>query len=369
MPDTNKNLYLITGNDSAQISSEATRIFNSIVGENADQFSYDKFNEADTGPTPELLYQLIDSLQSPSFLGGTKTVWLRHFSGFDAEGSKSSQLAKPLEALANLLKPGLSQDFIFIADGPGIDKRRGLFKAFNTNGVVTILNKPDMSDSRNWEANMRDCILKAAEQKQLKLAMNAVDYLVDTLGTDTARIEPELEKLICFRGGTEGQATLEELEQICFGKGEEMSWALSDMLGQRNIHEAVRVIDVLIAQNKNDEQYARSMLYSAVRFFQQAIRIKVFMAENKIKTPVALKSFISAMTNEQKEKYTSEGMDFVVFHPYRVQMLAAQTDRYTPHEAIEALKTLRDVFWQTMSSAISPRVALENALFTIIGTR
>ena len=368
MAGKNDNLILISGNDAAQISEEATRRFTELVGENADAFSYDKFNETDTGPTPDLVYQVINSLQSPSFLGGTKTVWLRHFTGFDQEGSKNHPLAKPLQALADLVKAGLPPDMRFIADGPGVDRRRGLFKAFSANGSVTILNKPDMS-SRDWEATMRECIQKLAAIKHLNLAPNAVDYLVDALGTDTARIDPELEKLICFRGGTEGTATLEELQQICFGKGEEMTWALSDMLGQRNLNEAVRVIDVLITQNKNDEQYARSMLYSAARFFQQAIRIKVFMAENKIRTPVALKSFITSMSSEQKESYLERGMDFVGFHPFRVQMLASQTERYSPHETIVALRTLRDVFWQTMSSTISPRVALENALFSIIGIK
>lgn len=368
MPEKEHNLFLITGDDTAQISEEATRRFAELTGENADPFSYDKFNESDTGPTPDLIYQVINSLQSPSFLGGPKTVWLRHFTGFDQEGSKSNPLAKSLQALAELVKAGLPPDMRFIADGPGIDRRRGLFKAFSANGSVTVLNKPNMSN-RDWEATMRECILKLASTKNLSLAPAAVDYLVDALGTDTARIDPELEKLICFRGGTEGTATLEELQQICHGKGEEMSWALSDMLGQRNLNEAVRVIDVLITQNKNDDQYARSMLYSAASFFQHAIRIKVFMAENKLKTPIALKSFITSLSAEEKEKYLERGMEFVNYHPFRAQMLATQTSHYTPHETIAALRTLRDVFWQTMSSSISPRVALENALFSIIGIK
>lgn len=361
------NLYLITGNDLAQIRSEAGKLFRNFAGENPDPFCCDTITEGEGGATPELIFNLIQVLQEPSMLGGRKVVWLKHFSAFEAEGEKSKDgVGAALRNLADFLKPGLPEDMLLIMDGPGIDKRRGLYKNCNAKGQVMVLDKPDMSKS-GWQQQMQACLYRALQSKGLSLQMPAQQYLLDVLGADTGRIDAELEKIICYRGTTEGEATLDEVRQVCTGKGEEMSWALSDMLGRRNIMAAMRVIDTLITQNKEDDNCARGMLLSCGGFFRQVIRLKVFMAERKLRNAVALKQYVSTMSTEEKDKASDEGFDFVSFHPFRVQKLAESAERYQPAEAIEAIRTFRDALRQISSSSTSPRVALEAALFKVIG--
>lgn len=362
------NIFLISGNDDARIASEAAKIFNSLTGNNPDPFGSDIYAEGDDGPNAALINGVIRALKSPSFLGGLKTVWLKHFSGFPDEGDKKSTtpVAVALRELADFIKQGLPQDMALVMDGPGIDKRKAVFKACADKGKTIFLDKPDMA-KQGWQYAMMDCIRTAAAEKGLKLASQAEDFLLDVLGTDTARINAELEKIICFRGGTEGVASLAEVQEVCVGKGEEMAWALANMLGQRNIREALRVIDVLITQNNENDQYARSMLNSSANFFRQAIRIKVFMTENKLKTPVALKRMVESMSPEDKTKAQANGMDFISYHPFRIQMLASQTERYAPFEMINAIKILKNALLQTTSSSTSPRMALESALLEIIG--
>ena len=362
------NLYLVTGNDLAQIRAEAGKLFRNFAGENPDPFSCDTITEGEGGATPELIFSLIQVLQQPSMMfGGRKVVWLKHFSAFDAEGEKSKDgIGAALRELADFLKPGLPDDMLLIMDGPGIDRRRSLFKNCNAKGHVIFLEKPDMSKS-GWQQQMQACLQKALHDKGLKLQMPAQQYLLDVLGADTGRIDAELEKIICFRGTADGEASLDEVRQVCIGKGEEMSWALSDMLGKRNIKEAIRVVDTLITQNKEDDNCARGMLLSCSGFFRQAIRIKVFMGERKLRNPVALKQYVSTMSKDEIDKAASEGFDFVAYHPYRVQKLAESAERYQPAEIIEAIRTLRDSVRQISSSATSPRMALEAALFKVIG--
>ena len=188
------------------------------------------------------------------------------------------------------------------------------------------------------------------------------------LGVDTARIDAELEKIICFRGSTDGVIDLNDVMPVCVGKGEEMSWALSDMLGKRDIREALRVVDVLIAQNHGNESYAFSMLFAAAKFFSQAIRIHVFMAEKRIPNPIALGTAVSRMSQSDKEAAAKRGMDFVNFHVFRIQNMAAAAKHYSPQEVIHALKVFRDAIWQCTSSGSSSRMILENALLEVIGT-
>ena len=57
---------------------------------------------------------------------------------------------------------------------------------------------------------MQACLQKALQDKGLRLQMPAQQYLLDVLGADTGRIDAELEKIICYRGTAEGEATLDE---------------------------------------------------------------------------------------------------------------------------------------------------------------
>ncbi len=362
------NVYLVTGNDEQLVSAEALRLFRKFAGAQPDDFSSEVISEGDDGPTPELLGSLLASLKSPSFLGGRKTVWLKHFSAFEAEGDRKATepMAVAIRNLTDFLKGGLSPDMLLIMDGVGIDRRRALFKACSEVGRVLRRERPDLK-SRNWRNDMAGLVRDALQEKGMRMEPAAVDYLVDALGTDTARIESELEKVLCYRGGPEGMATLEELQKVCTGKGEEMSWAIGDALGRRDLQKVLRTVDVLITQNRENEGFAHVLLLGAAGFFRNVIRIHVFMGLNRIRGAAALKGKVLAMSDEQKAEAVRTGMEFVNSHPYRIQILAEQAMRYTPNEAIDALNILRDALWQCVSSKTSFRVALESALMKIIG--
>ena len=365
------NLYLVTGTDEARIVSESQKLFRKYAGENPDPFSAEIYEENENSEPSDLINQVTRSIKTPSLLGGMqpKVIWMKHYSAFDKEGDKKSSSAEAvaMRGLVATLKDGLSEDTVLIMDGGGVDKRKQFYKCISEHGSVVELNKPDMG-SKGWEDEMRGCIRAVAMEKGVKLSPQAEEYIFDVLGVDTARIDAELEKIICFRGTTEGVVELEDVAPVCVGKGEEMTWALSNILGERNIREALRVVDVLISQNHGNETYAFSMLFAAAKFFCQAIRIHVFMAENKIKTPVALKTAVMGMSPADKDAAARRGMDFVNFNPYRIQRMAADVLHYSPQEVIHAVKVFRDAIWQCTSSAGSSRMILENALLEVIGT-
>ena len=261
---------------------------------------------------------------------------------------------------------GVPEDIILIMDGPGIDKRKALYKACMAHGEVMLLTKPDKMN-RNWQAEMTACIQQAAKEKGLQLDRGVVEYLIDVLGTDTARIDSELEKIICYKGADTTPPTLEEVQKVCVGQGEEFNWAMGNVLGQRNLQECLRVIDVITEQSKDEDRAARSLILNAATYFRQALQIRLFMAVNKISNPVSLKRTLEGASDDQKQQWVADGTEFVTMHPYRVQMLAEQAVRYAPQEIIEAIRTLRDALWQCISSSTAPRVSLENALLKIIG--
>lgn len=363
MPD---NVHLIIGNDEAQIAEYTAKLVEKVAGPAPDAFSYDVFQETESGPEPSMVLEVIRSIQSPPFLGGTKTVWLKNFTAFQASTAKTTDMGKALKELADRIEKGIPNDVVLIMSGPcDAGKKIAFIKTCQAHGNVVILNKPDKL-SRNWQAEMSACIQNTAKDKELQLQDGVIDFLIGVLGTDTARIDAELEKIICYKGGTATPATMDEVMQVCEGQGEEYSWSFGNALGKRDLSECLRIIDAMSTQSKTPDATARTLILTSANFFRQALQIQIFMNQNKVSNPIALKRLLEGAADTEKETWKLDGADFVTMHPYRVQMIAENATRYRPQETIKAITTLRDAIWQCVSSATSPRVSLENALFAIV---
>ncbi|MFA6816090.1 MAG: hypothetical protein WCS73_07330, partial [Lentisphaeria bacterium] len=363
-----KQLYLLTGNDANQIHLEAEKLFQSFAGADPNPFSTDIIQETDSGPSIDVLHQLLNSLQSSSFIGGTKTIWLKHFTGFSLEkDSKSkSPLAKAFQHLAQRIKDGLPDDILLIMDGVGCDKRKTLGKACVSKGTVQTFDKP-IAGRRNSRQDMMTCINRIAEQKGITLSSQACEALADTLGVETANIETELEKIICYCGGPDKPITPNDIREISNSLNEEKSWILNDPLGQRNLTDTIAITEQLLAQSKTPDQTARSLILTAANFFRQILQVKLFMAEQKMRSPRDIYAFISNLPHEEKKNFSGIQKTIVEMHPYRAQKIAEQTALYSPSEIISAMRKLRDALWQITSSNTPPPVALENVLYQIIG--
>ena len=365
------NVHLIIGNDEARIAETATQLVAKVAGPSPDAFSLDVFEEPESGAEPEMVINLIRSLQSPPFLGGVKTVWLKHFSAFDAESAKASDMGKALRELAAFIRKGVPKDIELVMDGVlGSEKKSSqseLQKACAScgDGSVIVLNRPDKMN-RNWQADMALCITNAAKAKGVALQEGVVEALLDVLGTDTARIDSELEKLICYKGGTEQPITQEDVRLLCEGQGEEFSWAFGNAIGKRSVQECLRIIDAMSERTNDADRVARSLILTAAGYFRQMLQLQIFMNQNRIGTPSALNSCLKNASGEQRDVWKASWPEVVALHPFRAQKLAEDAVRYHPQEVIRAMTVLRDALWQCMSSSTSARVSLENALFSTV---
>lgn len=368
MADLKSQVILITGNDAAQIHAEAEQLVRKLVGAELDPFVCDIVQEGDDGPQPALLFALQRSLQSPPFMGGVKTVWLRHFTAFDGEGDARSQqpLAKALRGLAELVQAGLSADIRLVLDGCGCDGRKALAKACQARGEVRTFNRPDAS-RRNWEGDMLTCLRQVAAAKGITLSSPVSQALLEILGADTAAVEMELEKVVCYCGGPGSPVTVEAVRQVCAGRAEQQFWALNNCLGERSLPAALSAAEDLFAQSPQAEQTARMLISQAAGFFRQGLRLRVYMSEHQLATPSALKSHLERLSPEEKTAVAPGDAALVRMHPYKALKTAEQAQRYAPAEMIRAIRLLRDALWQTTTSSTSPTVALENAIVQIIG--
>lgn len=356
------NVFLVTGNDPALVAAETARVVREAAGIDPDPFALEVVREADGSAPEEVLRQVARAVQTPPFLGGRKTVWLRDFSGFAADSAAAKTKtaeAAALRDLAELIEKGISAEVVLVMDGPGVDQRKPLAKACQARGRVIVCERPNLRQ-RQWRDDMSAVIRRRADERGVSLAAEVVEYLTDCLGTDTARVESELEKLICYAGGPDQAITREAAEALCQGQAEELPWALTNALGRRDLPEALRVIGVLLQQDSRDDgAVARSLLGQMGRFFRELLEAKVFMAERRLRSPQAMVNALLGLTPEEKARCLAAGLTIVDGSPYRGRPLAEQAGLYSGPELVAALRGLRDAFLRCVTAGVPERVALE----------
>jgi DNA polymerase III delta subunit len=360
-----ENVFLFTGDDEPVIRSEAEKLVRELAGDDPDPFALDVFREQDGLPVADLLRQVMLSLKSPSFLGNRKTVWLQHFNSFSNEGTASSKSAdaKAFRELAELIKTGLPDDIALVMDGPKADGKKALCKACKASGKLVVCSKPNVRD-RRWQADMAELIRTQAKDKGIPLPNDVCQHLVGVIGTDTAAIDSELEKLICFCGGPDQPITLAQAEEICVGQGEEISWALTDALGKRDTSESLRVVSVLLSQENDAERGSRGLLWQVAGFYRHLLQIRLFMMQHKVNAR-AVKSTLDSMSNGDREALVADGIEAAGLNTWRAQLLAESAMRYSGQELVDAVCCLRDAYRRCVTSNVQVRVLLEEMIMRL----
>lgn len=365
-----KNVILITGDDRPTVETLAKQRVAQVAGEDPDPFSLDIVRERDDQTAAETLNQLISSILSPPFLGGRKTVWLQSFSAFDSEGSKTSTgpAATAFRRLAEIIADGLPQDIVLVMSGPGVDQRKALFKACKAEGETVLCPKPNVRD-RQWQAKMASLVRSSATAKGIELTEDVAAYLVAALGTDTGRIDGELEKLICYCGGVHRPITLQAAQEVCQAEGEAVSWALRDALGKRDGKEALRLVDVLLRREKDPEGAVLGLLFQVANGFRHLLQIRVFMQGRRTRNAGQVRGAVQGLTDEERTGCVNDGLEVVTFHPFRVETLARQAMNYSGQELVRAIVGFRDACWKCVSSSLPKRVILEELIVSLVRRR
>ena len=362
-------LYLISGNDEFAIKAKAAEIMRELRGDDAENNPSVEIvkGDDDSKKADEILAELIDCLNMPPFLSSEKTVWLKHFAHFEKvmSGKANAKEKEKLEALSEFIKAGIPDEINLVIDGPGIDRRKTFFKTCEQTGDCRFLTQTDLSD-RNYAVIQAEKIRGYCADNNIGIEEDAVQFLTDTVGSDTARIYTELDKLFCYLG-LRDVITLEDCRNICSRTPEALSWAFADALVNRRLEDALTTIDILMEQLRSSRGSGNpelAILSLAVGNFQNLVKSKAAMEElsipNRLRYP-QFKSFVTSVPRDQA------GNILCSSHPYRAFMLYCQAERFTPVELKNALNGLLNTYRHLVSGSDNSRLALEQLAFKIAG--
>ena len=141
-----ENIHVIMGSDEGMVSEEAIKLFNTLKPADGDEFANDVIDgNADNAEHAfQICGQVNQALQTMSFFGGAKVVWLKAANFLGSDRTSDSERAKEgVQGIIDVLEGGLPEEITFIISASAIDKRRAFYKFLNQYAKITSYDKPD----------------------------------------------------------------------------------------------------------------------------------------------------------------------------------------------------------------------------------
>lgn len=369
-----KRILLVTGNDAPGIETEARRRLHEWCGPQPAPEAVEAYRDREDRKAAEVMHDALGAILSPPFLGGDKTVWLHLDAGFgdDAAGGKGEKgvQAAACRALADVIRAGVPPGINVILSGIQ-DKKAPLqtlpAAVAAAGGEVALRDRPEFN-SANWRRQMEQLVARRAAEKGMELSAECQAYLVESLGTDTGRLDAELEKVICYAGGPGRPVTLSDLQAVCHGDGEASDWSLLDAVRARLPDRVWQEYNTRMAQEKNPDGLVLRLLGLIFREFSQMLQILVFMQERKLRSPAEAAALAGRLSSEEKAACIRNGFTFLEMPAWLLKKSAGSVGAYKGADLVRLIPLARDAYWACVSGAVTEkRLVLETFLLQALG--
>jgi DNA polymerase-3 subunit delta len=173
---------------------------------------------------------------------------------------RENQAAGLIEYFEN---PSPFTTLVFLAEELDRDeKKKKIFQLLEKWTYVAELASPKENEVKSWVASK----LKTAG---LNVEPGAIDFLIETQGTDLGRISNEVEK-VCLLAGAGKQVTLAMVTESVGFSREHTVFEFLNAIADRNKSQALRLIPEMLA----DSQQALGMLALLARQLRQWLQVK-----------------------------------------------------------------------------------------------
>jgi DNA polymerase-3 subunit delta len=319
--------FLLAGDDQAKLDAALTALRTRAEREGGPG-ALESFG-GDGGPDADALLAALPAL--------SLTAARRYLLADGVERWSTAQ-AKPVIAALASLPPDVTVVLVAREAPPKVRAPKGLAEAVEAAG----------GETRRYEApRARDLpgrLVADAKRRGFQLEPEAARLLVERLGDSTVRLRTELDRLALWaeEGGT---VSRDDLEAMVADTSEEVVWAFSDALVDRNRAAAAGAAARLTAQGES----VTPLIYQAAKRLREA--------------RVALAGLDSGRSPQELERS-------LPMHPYAAKMLLRRV-RNTDRGALRAATcAIADLEWWTRGGSDYPDdVALALAVARAAGAR
>ena len=243
-------LYIICGDDDYLVNSAVEERINQHISQQDREFGLEMiYGSVTTGNSAKVcIDNVINSVQTPSFFGGSKVTWLRDATFMPGGGKVSEYLESKdaVEKLNKFLKGELQDGQILIISMAKIRKNSALYKTCSSLTQVEDFG----SGMKGWElekvATKRLDIF--IEKQGITMGASARKEFLMRAGFDTRTIVSELEKLSLY-AADKSEVNINDVRAIVSIGREAEAWDVLDAFGHRNSAKLVESLDPLSGQN------------------------------------------------------------------------------------------------------------------------
>lgn len=254
---------------------------------------------------------VIDEADTFPFFSERKLIIAKNASFLKATEKGKEKIDHDLKRLENWLShPSDFAVTIFTAPYEKLDERKKVTKQMKEKTVYLFAETPKENDLAVWIRNEVSNYNKTIDQ-------DAVDKLVEMVGTNMVQIQMEIEKLALYLGD----------EQNIYVQ------LVEDLVAKTLEHDAFKMLDAYLSNNSTE----------ALHIYHDLLRQK----EEPIMLVGLLASNIRTMNNvyylQQKGYHSSQIAKQLKIHPYRVKLMLEKRNRPSAQRLLQALHNLAEI--------------------------
>lgn len=260
------SLVAILGNDDGLVQEEAIRWYGRMT-EGTDEFAHETLNgQADNAEAAaRSIHEAIAALQTPSFFGGRKVVWLKgcNYLG-DGPLAKSEGVLDALETLLQYLAKGLAEDVYFLLTAYEIDKRRSFYKQLGKIVQVCEYNKPDVT-REGWQRDVASMVRQAATERDLSFESETLDLFVNRVSESSRQIFSELDKLSLYLGTARRLVTENDIRLLVPLSRTGVIFEIGRAIEKGNVQDALSLLSIQLDKGEQPVSIMRASIIPVIR--------------------------------------------------------------------------------------------------------
>lgn len=365
-------VVLVCGDDEFTVKRRARQIFGQWKsGLGGIDHEIIEAHCTNVGQVMEAVSKLREALNTRSFFGGDKAIWLKDcsFLGEDRTSSSASVTAVLTDLVNDLSKFRWESVRLLLSAGKA-DKRRAFFKWIDRVGRVEWYLALS-GDDKDWATRAEGEVLKALKAAGVEIRDDALSELVARVGPDLPALVNEVEKTVLYAGDRK-LVTVEDVRTVTTQQKQAQAFALSEALGERDLPKIMRLLDrelweVRSGIDKNKSEIG--LLYGLIGKVRSLLLLREMRDRGWIKAGSDYSSFRSQMERVPADQMPEDRrFNPLLLHAYVAFLAFRQSDNYSGPELSRAMEVLLEANLNLVGSSIDEGTVLRQALVEIVGT-
>jgi len=358
----NDSFRVVYGEEEFSVKEAAQKIFSSWESQYGD-LARDVIDAtaSNSSQALEAINKLITCVESQPLFGGCRLVWFKNcnFLGEDRTGT-SKNVTEHLTDLVARLKSLNWENLRLLVSAEKISKRKPFYK-----GLSDFANFEEFAAipaEKDWEGAVIPRVQETLSQRGKKMSPATLNKLLLYVGANVRQIHSEVEKLCLYVGDRE-EITSDDIEMMVTRNKIAKSFALTTAIGERNLSQAIKLLDEELAMVQTDKDRSEigilSTIISKVRLMLQ---LRLLIGKGFLSTGGRMPKFDIPEGLLPEDKRLNPSLQ----NPWAVKLCIPHAMKYSEDELIRAMEILMDCYKKLVYSGGDPHLALQQAVMAIV---